>query len=106
MIPPKERRKLNRRQGGALLALIAIAFVALAGLYQISQPHFPGLPVLIPPLFWETPTPKAVALAPTSVAEATQEPPAATPTLVPLPPWLTSHSTPTRPNEPGPTSTP
>src|SRR5260221_348023 len=79
---------------------------ALAGLYQISQPHFPGLPTLIPPLFWETSTPQAIAQAPLGVASASPLAPAATATVVPLPPWLAGHSTPTRPNEPGPTSTP
>src|SRR4029079_8391891 len=32
--------------------------------------------------------------------------PEGTPTAEALPPWLAGHSTPTRPNEPGPTSTP
>ncbi len=85
-----------------------IAIVALVGLYQLSLPRFPGLPALIPPLFFQTPTPQAVALAGTGAASPAPDDPAplATPTADALPPWLISHSTPTRPNEPGPTSTP
>jgi len=106
MVPePKQRQKLNRRQRGALWALGVAAIVALAGLFQFSLVRFPGLPGLIQPLFFQSPTPKTVALA----SPATEQPvpqPEDTPTPEALPPWLTGHSTPTRPNEPGPTSTP
>ena len=104
MVPePKKQQKLNRRQRWAIWALGVLAIVALAGLTQLSLAHFPGLPGLIQPLFFQSPTPKAVALASTSPNQAA---PMGTPTPEALPPWLQGHSTPTRPNEPGPTSTP
>src|SRR5689334_10337089 len=102
---PKPRQKLNRRQRGALLALGVVAVAALAGLSQLSLVHFPGLPGLIQPLFFQSPTPKSVALELTATGAPAPQP-EGTPTAEALPPWLAGHSTPTRPNEPGPTSTP
>jgi hypothetical protein len=109
MLPSKKPQQLNRRQRLSLLALGGVAIVALAGLMELSRPHFAGLPALIEPLFFVSPTPKAIAFVPTGVSASPMQdeaPPAATPTVDTLPPWLTGHSTPIRPNEPGPTSTP
>src|SRR5258706_16240521 len=100
---PKTRQERNRRQRGAFAALGVVAIAALVVLSMLSLVRFPGLPNLIQPLFFQSPTPRSVALA---SAAPDQPSPPGTPTAEPLPPWLAGHSTPTRPNEPGPTSTP
>jgi hypothetical protein len=112
MLPPKQQSKpqLTRRQRLALLGLVVFAVAALAVLSELSLPHLAGLPGLIEPLFWQSPTPRAVALLPQASATPAplndQPAPSGTPTPNALPPWLDGHSTPVRPNEPGPTSTP
>ena len=108
MLSTKSQKKLDRRQRGTLLVLGVLAIAVLVGLYQISQTPLAGLPTLIPPLFGQTATPRAVAFAPAASASPTpgQDPALLTATVNALPPWLTDHSTPTRPNEAGPTSTP
>ena len=70
----KKRQKLKGRQRGALIALGVVAIVALAGLSEFSLVRIPGLPGLIQPLFFQSPTPKSVAMASTAVDEQPPQP--------------------------------
>jgi hypothetical protein len=112
MLPPHDPHKITREQRVGLVLLVVAAVAALGGLAVISQPQVPGVPAVNAPLFWLSPTPQDLAQAPTASVLASptavddQSPPDATATPNTLPPWLSGPSTPTRPNEPGPTSTP
>ena len=101
-MPDTPRRRLTRRQRLGLVGLTAAFAAALATLFIVTRPNYPGLPALLSPLIWSSPPPVEEAALPHAAPSATPDGPAISPSST----WYNNLATPGLAEEAGPTSTP